>query len=123
MSAYQLLAVAVLTVHLAWIVWVIVGWIVTRNRPLLRWLHILSLIYSILIENMAWCCPLTVAETRLEQLAGIQPYHEPFIVHYLEELIYPTISLTLLTWCASAVCVAILGLYGLRFRRRETDGW
>jgi hypothetical protein len=86
LSAYQRLAVAVLTVHLAWIVWVIVGWIVTRNRPLLRWLHILSLIYSILIENMAWPCPLTVAETRLEQLAGIQPYHEPFIVHYLEDL-------------------------------------
>jgi hypothetical protein len=123
LSAYQLLAVAVLTVHLAWIVWVIAGWIVTPNRPLLRWLHILSLIYSILIENMAWRCPLTVAETRLEQLAGIQPYHEPFLVHYLEELIYPTISPTLLTWCASAVCVATLGIYGLRFRRRETDGW
>jgi hypothetical protein len=37
-----------------------VGWIVTRNRPVLRWLHILSLLYSILIENVPWPCPLTL---------------------------------------------------------------
>ena len=123
MNVYRLLAVAVLTVHLGWIMWVIFGWFVTRNRPILRWFHILSLIYSLLIENLPWPCPLTVAETRLEELAGIQPYHEPFLVHYLEALIYPQISQALLAWCASAVCVAILGIYGLRFRRRRTAGW
>ncbi len=123
MNAYQVLAIAVLMVHLGWIVWVIFGWIATRNRPVLRWLHILSLIYSILIENVPWPCPLTIAETRSQELAGIQPYHEPFLVHYLEALIYPHISETLLTWCASAVCVAILGVYGLRFRRRRNGRW
>jgi hypothetical protein len=122
-NIYQALAVVVLTAHLGWIVWVIFGWIVTRNRPILRWFHIFSLIYSIVIENLPWPCPLTVAETRFEQLAGIQPYHEPFLVHYLEALIYPTISQTLLTWCASVVCVVILGAYGLRFRRERTAGW
>ncbi len=123
MNVYQLWAVTVLTVHLGWIVWVIFGWVVTRNRPILRWLHILSLTYSIFIENLPWPCPLTVAETRFEELAGIRPYHEPFLVHYLDALIYPNVSQRLLTWCASAVCVAILGVYGLRFRRRRTAGW
>ena len=123
MSVYHLLAVAALAVHLGWIVWVIFGWVVTRNRPFLRWFHILSLIYSILIENLTWSCPLTVAETRFEELAGIKPYHEPFLVHYLEALIYPNISPALLAWSASAVCVSILGIYGLRFRRRRTAGW
>ena len=120
---YRVLASAVLTVHLGWIVWVILGWTVTRNRPVLRWLHILSLIYSILIENLPWPCPLTVAETRLEELAGIQPYHEPFLVHYLEALIYPNVSAKVLTWSASALCVAVLGVYGLRFRWRRSAGW
>ena len=110
-NVYQLSAVAVLTVNRGWIVWVIFGWVVTRNRPILRWFHILSLIYSIVIEKLPWRCPLTVAETRFEELAGIQPYHEPFLVHYLEAASYPNISPGLLTWCASAVCVAILGLY------------
>ena len=81
MNIYQALAVAVLTVHLGWIVWVIFGWVVTPNRAILRWFHILSLIYSILIENLPWPCPLTIAETRCEELAGIQPYHEPFLIH------------------------------------------
>jgi uncharacterized protein DUF2784 len=123
LNIYQALAVAVLTMHLGWIVWVIFGWVVTRNRPTLRWLHILSLIYSIFIENLPWPCPLTIAETRFEELAGIQPYHEPFLVHYLDALIYPTVPQTLLAWCASAVCVTILGLYGLRFRQRRTADW
>ena len=123
LNAYQLFAVAVLTLHLGWIVWVIFGWIATRNRTILRWFHILSLIYSILIENLPWPCPLTLAETRFEELAGIQPYHEPFLVHYLEALIYPTISQKFLAVCASAICVAILGVYGLRFRRRGLAGW
>ena len=52
MNVYQALAVAALTAHLAWIAWVIFGWVVTRNRPILRWFHILSLIYSLLIENL-----------------------------------------------------------------------
>jgi Protein of Unknown function (DUF2784) len=119
LNAYRALAVAVLAVHLGWIVWVMFGWVVTRNRPVLRWLHILSLVYSILIENLPWSCPLTVAETRLEALAGIQPYHEPFLVHYLEALVYPDVPARALAWSASAVCVAILGVYGLRLRRRS----
>src|SRR5215470_15459305 len=108
-NGYQFLGIAVLTIHLCWIVWVILGWIVTRNRPCLRWVHILSLIYSILIENLPWPCPLTLAETRFEKLAGIHPYQEPFLVHYLEVLIYPRITETLLTWSASTVCMVILG--------------
>ena len=35
-----------------WIVWVIFGRVVRRDRPILRWFHILSLIYSLLIENL-----------------------------------------------------------------------
>jgi hypothetical protein len=120
---YRLLAVAVLTVHLAWIVWVILGWLITRNRALLRWLHILSLIYSILIETLPWPCPLTLAEQWLEGRGGIEPYHEPFLVHYLEALVYPNVSPALLTWSAVAVCLSILGIYAWRFRRRRLSGW
>jgi len=115
-TVYHVLAVAVLAVHVAWIVWVIFGWLVTRKRPVLRWLHIGSLIYSIIIETSQWECPLTTAETHFERLAGIQPYHKPFLIHYFEAAIYPSVSQTLLTWCASAVCVAILAVYFIRFR-------
>ncbi len=53
---------AVLFLHLFWSAWVLLGWLVTRCRPLLRTLHIASLIYAIVIELVPrLLCPLTVA--------------------------------------------------------------
>ena len=123
LNLYRILSVAALTVHLVWILWVTCGWLVTRNRPLLRWFHILTLIYSIVIEIGPWPCPLTMAEEWLQQGAGIQPYHEPFLVHYLEALVYPNVSQTVVTWCGVAVCLIILVVYAQRFRRRRIVGW
>jgi hypothetical protein len=118
MKVFYLLAVVVLLVHLLWIVWVILGVLVTRNRPALRLFHIFSLIYSILIEVLPWPpCPLTVLEQALEEQAGMVPYHEPFLVHYLEAVIYPHIPLLLLVSCAVAVCVFNLGIYAVRYWR------
>ena len=113
---YQLLAGAVFTVHFAWILWVVFGCLLSRSRRILAGLHILSLIYSILIEILLWPCPLTIAENWLQARAGITPYQEGFLVHYLKALIYPDVSQQLLIWVASAVCLFNLGVYGLRFR-------
>lgn len=123
-SAYHFLAVAVLILHLAWIVWVIFGALVTRGRPALRTFHIASLLYGIFIEVAPWPpCPLTVLEQWLEGRAGIIPYHEPFLVHYLEAAIYPDVPLLLLVGCAVGVCVLNLVVYVLRYRRRRIAGW
>jgi hypothetical protein len=43
-SFYSVLAVAVLFLHTLFILWVVVGALVTRSRPILRWLHIASLV-------------------------------------------------------------------------------
>lgn len=123
MNVYQVLAVGALALHLVWILWVIFGWLVTRNRPWLRWFHIGSLVYGILLEVFVWVCPLTYAEQWLLRRAGLRSYRESFLGHYLEALVYPQVSQTLLTWCAVAVCLFILGLYGLRFQRRRIAGW
>jgi hypothetical protein len=37
---------AVLFLHLLWCVWMLLGWTVTRRRPLLQTLHIASLVYA-----------------------------------------------------------------------------
>jgi hypothetical protein len=123
-QTYQCLAVGVLVIHLAWILWVVFGTLFTRHRPVLRWLHIASLVYSILIELLPWPpCPLTALEGLLEARAGIVPYHEPFLVHYLDALVYPDIPVQLLVGCAVAVCLFNLGVYVVRFRRRNSAGW
>jgi hypothetical protein len=58
----------------------------------------------------------------LEARAGIVPYHEPFLVHYLDALVYPDIPVQLLVGCAVAVCLFNLGVYVVRFRRRNSAG-
>jgi hypothetical protein len=122
--AYRALAVAVLIVHLLWIAWVILGVLVARHRPALRFLHIVSLVYGIFIEVVPWLpCPLTNAEQWFEARGGVEPYHGPFLVHYLDALIYPNVPVMLLIICAVAVCAGNLGVYVYRYRRRDAAGW
>ena len=119
MNLYLALAAAVLTLHLAWIVWVALGWLLTRSRPWLRAFHILSLLYSIVIELGPWWCPLTLVEQWAQSRAGMEPYRDSFLIHYLEALVYPNVSEPVLAWAAAGFCALILGVYGLRFRRRR----
>ena len=83
--------------HALFILWVIFGAFLTRSRPLLRWLHIVSLVWGILMELLPWPCPLTVLENWLESKAGVEPYQGGFLLHYLDKLVYSDISATLLT--------------------------
>src|SRR6059058_6646787 len=73
-GVYSALASAILGLHLLFILWIVFGAAVTRRRPLLRWLHLGSLVWGILIEILPWTCPLTWAENFLETRAGIAPY-------------------------------------------------
>jgi hypothetical protein len=123
MSGFHTLAVLVLVLHLLFIGWVLLGWLLTRRRPWLRWAHILSVIYCIVIETGPWPCPLTLAENYFLERAGIAPYRKPFLVHYLEAAVYPDVSPVLLTWCAVAVCLFALVIYVRRFQRRTAAGW
>jgi len=114
---------AVLFLHLLWCVWVLLGWTVTRRRPLLRTLHIASLLYAIVIELVPWPpCPLTVAETWLETRAGIEPAHGPFLVRVFDAVVYPDLPEWLVVGGAVLVCVAILSVYLRRYIRRSTSG-
>jgi hypothetical protein len=123
MNFYSVLAVAVLGLHLLFIVWVISGALLTRNRPLLRWLHIGSLVYGILLEILDWSCPLTQLENWLQSRSGNPTYQGGFLLHYLDALIYPDLPPSLLIVCGVAVCVFNLGIYAVRFQRRRMEGW
>lgn len=115
MRLFTALAVLVLLIHLFWLVWILSGWIVTRHRPWLGWLHIGSLLWGIWAEVGPWPCPLTILEQMLERHAGSASYRGSFMIHYLEAIIYPDVPPQLLTWVGSAVCVAILAIHGRRF--------
>lgn len=109
---YSYLAIVILIVHASFILWVGFGALLTRSRPVLRWLHIASLIWGVLMELLPWPCPLTLLEIWLEAKAGIEPYQGGFLLHYLDRLVYPDISTKVLTVAGVIVCVLNLALYG-----------
>jgi len=108
---YSALAVAALVLYALFISWVVCGAFVTRSRPILQWLHIGSLIWGILTELLPWPCPLTLLENWLEGKAGVEPYKGGFLLHYLDKLVYPNISLTALTIAGVFVCALNLAFY------------
>ena len=59
---YSGLAVCILFLHALFILWVVFGALLTRSRPVLRWLHIISLVWGIFTELLPWPCPLTLLE-------------------------------------------------------------
>lgn len=109
---YSGLAVFVLFLHVLFILFVVFGAFLARSRPVLRWLHIASLVWGILTELLPWPCPLTLLENWLEAKAGVEPYQGGFLLHYLDKLVYPDISATVLTVAGVLVCVLNLALYG-----------
>jgi hypothetical protein len=57
---------------------------------------------------------LTLLENWLEAKAGVEPYQSGFLLHYLDKLVYPDISATLLTVAGVVICALNLVLYGLQ---------
>ncbi len=110
-SFYSVLATLVLFVHVLFIVWVAFGAFLARSRPLLRGLHIASLIWGVLTEVLPWPCPLTLLENWLEQRAGVAPYQGGFLLHYLDKFVYPDVPASVLTLAAVIVCVLNLAFY------------
>lgn len=108
---YDTAVVLVLSLHLAWIVWVIFGALWTSG---LRWLttfHMVSVVWGIVVETGPWDCPLTLAEQFLQRRAGMVPYRGSFLIHYLGAIVYPNLSVLLLTVCGVIVCAVNLLIY------------
>ncbi len=108
---YSALATAVLFLHALFILWVVFGAFLTRSRPILRWLHIGSLLWGILTEILPWPCPSTLLEEWLESRAGIEPYQDGFLLHYLDKLVYPDVSASILTAAGVIICALNLAFY------------
>ncbi|HEY3937005.1 MAG TPA: DUF2784 domain-containing protein [Bryobacteraceae bacterium] len=108
------LATLVLTIHLAWILWVVLGALWTRGRTVLATFHVLSLGWGIIVELSPLPCPLTLAEQFFEDRAG-GAYEGGFLLHWLDRLVYPAIPDAVLTGIGVAVCVLNIAVYVRRY--------
>ena len=71
---------SVLSLHAAYIAWLIFGAFFTRCRPRLAALHVATLVYGVIIEIFGFWCPLTAFETWLEARGGVSAYRGPFLL-------------------------------------------
>lgn len=113
------LAILILAIHLAWIVFIIFGALFTRGRRLWSLVHIVALVWGIAVEAGPWPCPLTLAETYFESRAGVAPYQGGFLLHYLDMIVYPNFPGWVVTAIGVAVCAANLAVYLWRFAVRH----
>jgi hypothetical protein len=115
---YRALANAVLVLHAAFIVFVLLGGLLAARRRALRWVHLPAVAWVILIELNGWICPLTPLENRLLEAAGAQGYSGGFVEHYLLPLVYPPgLTPGVQALFAAIVAGVNLAIYALLWRR------
>ena len=117
---FLMAADAILALHLAFILFAVLGGLLVWRWQKLAWLHIPACCWAAAIELWGWTCPLTPLENWLRQRGGVGIYHTGFIEHYLLPLIYPAALTREIQVILGLLVIAVnLGIYGwfLRCRR------
>ena len=86
---WRALADLVLLIHLAFIVFVIVGGFFASRWRWLPWVHLPAVAWAVVLEFSGWICPLTPLENWLRQASGEAVYAGGFLEHYLVQVVYP----------------------------------
>ena len=119
---YRMLADAVVLLHLAFILFVLLGGLLVRWWPRMAWLHLPAAAWGAAVEYGGWICPLTPLEQRLrseERAAGSTP---DFIGEYALPLIYPTwLTHDVQVVLGTVVVIVNLVVYGWLLRRRFSN--
>jgi len=120
--AYSLLADLVLAVHLGFVVFVVLGGLLTLRWPRAAWVHVPAALWGAWIELAGGICPLTPLENELRRRAGEGGYTGGFVEHYLVPIVYPA-GLTRTTQLLLGVLVILVNaaVYGVVLRRWRAD--
>ncbi|HEX8359477.1 MAG TPA: DUF2784 domain-containing protein [Longimicrobium sp.] len=88
-AAYRALADTVVLVHLAFVLWVVLGGLAALRWPRLAWAHLPAAAWGAAIEFAGWICPLTYLENHLRLLGGGAAYRGGFVDRYILHILYP----------------------------------
>ena len=115
---YRALADLVLVVHLAFVLFVVMGGLLVLRWPWVAVVHIPAAIWGVFIEYTGGICPLTPLENSFRQSGGGTGYSGGFIEHYIYPVLYPA-GLTRGTQIAlgSLALLVNLAAYGLVIAR------
>lgn len=117
-----ILADLVVLLHLAFILFVMLGGLLVLRWRRLMWLHLPVVVWGAAIEFVGWICPLTPLENRLRAAAGEAGYSGGFIEHYLIPLIYPAGLTRELQWLLGALVLLVNAAVYWRVLRGRSGG-
>jgi hypothetical protein len=116
---FRLLADAAVVLHLAFVLFVILGGVLVRRWPRVAWVHLPSAAWGAWIECAGWICPLTPLENWLRQRGGGPAYTAGFVEHYLVPVLYPSGLTRELQWALGGVVLLVNAvIYATALRRR-----
>ncbi|MCR4304930.1 MAG: DUF2784 domain-containing protein [Gallionella sp.] len=119
---FRLAADAVLLLHLAFILFAVLG-----GALALRWrwaplVHLPAASWGLFVEITGRICPLTYLENTLRIKAGLSGYAESFIEHYLLAIIYPAGLTREIQFALAGVVIAVnIAIYGRLLVRKRAS--
>ncbi|HBL28961.1 MAG TPA: DUF2784 domain-containing protein [Acidobacteria bacterium] len=119
---YRLLADAVVLVHFAFVLFVVLGGLLALRWRRAAWFHLPAVVWGSGIEFAAGICPLTPLENHWRRLGGEAGYRGGFVEHYVLPALYPE-GLTGEVQLALGTFVLLLNLvvYAIVWRRFRTS--
>jgi hypothetical protein len=87
--AIRFLADVTVVLHVAFVVFVVLGGLLVVRWPWVVWAHLPAAAWGAWVEFAGWDCPLTPLENWLRTQGGGPAYASSFIEHYLMPLLYP----------------------------------
>jgi Protein of Unknown function (DUF2784) len=109
---FRLLADATVVLHLAFVLFVVLGALLVVRRPRLAWIHLPAVVWSAWIEFSGWSCPLTPFENWLREQGGGVASTASFVDQYVIPVVYPASLSRHVQWLLG---VLVLGVNALAY--------
>jgi len=117
---FNILADIVVLIHLSFVVFAVLGAVLTIWRRLIIWLHLPAFLWAVWIEITGGVCPLTPLENWLRIKAGQGGYEGDFVATYLLPILYPAnLTRNAQLILAMMVIVTNIAIYGSIFYKHN----
>jgi len=121
--AFVLLADLVVLIHLAFVLFAVLGALLVVWRRKILWLHIPAAVWAAWIEFSGKICPLTPLENGLRMRGGGSGFAGDFVGHYLMPVLYPSGLTRKVQFILGGVVIGVnLIIYGYVLFIRKPQG-
>lgn len=105
--ALRLAADTILLVHAAFVLFVLLGAVLTAWWRWIPAVHLPAAAWGVFVELTGRVCPLTPLENSLRLRAGQAGYSESFIEHYVLDLMYPPGLTNQVQWTLAGIVIVV----------------